>query len=975
MMIQGTAPIETILYCSNDNSLVNNGFPDFDLNDPTYVTGALIPNGKSLNYYTVFDTGDIESYPGIPAVATDHPCEYWWGAAFPHNSPIYEPATTSTVLDSTFSSPPTAGWFAFWVSVAGDSTLATRPNWFQLEMQQFMQLQQYEWALVGASSPNLLSVLGTRQQSSAVPVVNGAVSVPPPPATPIAFSTNTGGILGSAETRYYFEITNSPDMSELMFSEIIPVPYYLPNSSASSHVDFDAVISDYIANAIVGIARVDKTVLTDSNTIPLQFVQYYASLTDPNKVLPAGAIFLDAFDAASLSARIVLQYGNDHRIVVASNFQPTGYRLLLQIAQLDQALLRAFAAEQSPQVAGLLTATITQGIRAFPQRVSTKLQLDFGGMIGKFLYPFGVSFLLPIFVIVLVKEKEERIYIQMEVNGMKAIPYFISHYLTFMALYFVSTLLLVVAGLIAQLEFFTITDPAVLFLLFFLWGNAQTVLAFFFAALFNKSRTALVLVFLVVICSVIVSQSVDTVFLNSPSPVSLFLWPPFAFYRALLVINRCSFDKNLMPYNRTMLRLGNEVFSALMFLVLDLVLFGILAVYFHNVLPKDFGTRKPYYYPFASIWKMVSKKPKVYTHSETPSSSSPDFEDADVKSERALIESNTLPLAATLVTLNLFKSFPSKHRHDKVSQINARFNAVDGVSLFAESGAVFGLLGQNGAGKSTLLSILTGVQSLETGDAVVDGLDLRTQLDRIYRRIGVCPQFDVLWQDLTVRDHLLFYARLKGVYGRELHEVVGKAVREVQLVDKLHVQVGRLSGGQKRRVSIAIALLGDPRVIFLDEPTTGLDPEVRRLIWSIIQTAAHERNACIVLTTHSMEEAEALCSKIGILADGKLRCLANPLRLKQLYGSGYKLFFNAKEENVARACVWIEEVLPPGWKKLDSFATSISYEFPVGVGVLARLFEVVEKGKGEAGIDDWGLSQTTLDEIFAKILIEGQHKE
>jgi len=135
----------------------------------------------------------------------------------------------------------------------------------------------------------------------------------------------------------------------------------------------------------------------------------------------------------------------------------------------------------------------------------------------------------------------------------------------------------------------------------------------------------------------------------------------------------------------------------------------------------------------------------------------------------------------------------------------------------------------------------------------------------------VCPQHDILWDDLTIEEHLLFYARIKGIPPEKEQEAVQKAMDTVSLTKYKNSLSKNLSGGEKRRLSIAIALIGDGKVVFLDEPTTGLDPEVRRLIWDIINNAKSGRT--IILTTHSMEEAEVLCQKIGIMARGTLRCL------------------------------------------------------------------------------------------------------
>jgi ABC-type multidrug transport system ATPase subunit len=261
---------------------------------------------------------------------------------------------------------------------------------------------------------------------------------------------------------------------------------------------------------------------------------------------------------------------------------------------------------------------------------------------------------------------------------------------------------------------------------------------------------------------------------------------------------------------------------------------------------------------------------------------------------------------------------------------------------------------------------LVGLYEKSSGEAKLAGYDLETQSEYVYRKIGVCPQFDILWEDLTVEEHLYFYARLKGISAADEASAVNESLKRVSLVDLRRNLSKALSGGEKRRLSIAIALVGNPSVVFLDEPTTGLDPEVRRLIWNIISEAKSGKS--IILTTHSMEEAEALCGRIGIMAKGTLRCLANPTRLKQLYGSGFKLFFNSLESSTEEASKFIESLLPEGWTKIDAFATNVSYEFPAVDGTIGSLFEQIEQEKSKHGILDWGLGQTTLEEVFIRLI-------
>jgi len=215
---------------------------------------------------------------------------------------------------------------------------------------------------------------------------------------------------------------------------------------------------------------------------------------------------------------------------------------------------------------------------------------------------------------------------------------------------------------------------------------------------------------------------------------------------------------------------------------------------------------------------------------------------------------------------------------------------VDDITFGVNAGECLGLLGPNGAGKTTLIHSLIGVYTPTAGYARLAGYNIHTDMKQVFKRIGICPQHDILWNDLTVEDHLLFYARLKGIKRGEEKAAVNESLNNVGLENFKHNLVRGLSGGERRRVSIAIALIGNPKLIFLDEPTTGLDPDVRRLIWSIINDISHNRT--IVITTHSMEEAEVLCNRIAIMSHGTVRCCNTSLRLKEIYGAGFRLTYS-----------------------------------------------------------------------------------
>ena len=155
----------------------------------------------------------------------------------------------------------------------------------------------------------------------------------------------------------------------------------------------------------------------------------------------------------------------------------------------------------------------------------------------------------------------------------------------------------------------------------------------------------------------------------------------------------------------------------------------------------------------------------------------------------------------------------------------------------------------------------------------------------IHSEMGVCPQHDVLWNDLTAEEHLLFYGRLKGFSGNVLNKMVKVAMDSVQLGEHRAKLVGMFSGGMKRRLSCACSLIGNPSIVYMDEPSTGLDPASRHRLWSVIQQA--KGNKSIVLTTHSMEQADVLCERIAIMSDGFLQCIGTGSELKLRFGEGY----------------------------------------------------------------------------------------
>ena len=191
--------------------------------------------------------------------------------------------------------------------------------------------------------------------------------------------------------------------------------------------------------------------------------------------------------------------------------------------------------------------------------------------------------------------------------------------------------------------------------------------------------------------------------------------------------------------------------------------------------------------------------------------------------------------------------------------------ALDGVSLTVKKGELFGLLGVNGAGKTTLIKILVGLSKKSGGSVIIDGKNLDEKIDEIKEIIDISPQETSVANNLTVRENLEFFAR---VYGKDNEELIQKTVGIFHLEEVLNQKARTLSGGYKRRLSIAIALISQPKILFLDEPTLGLDVFARRELWNIIKKLKNE--VTIILTSHYLEEIEHLCDRVAILSKGKL---------------------------------------------------------------------------------------------------------
>ena len=281
-------------------------------------------------------------------------------------------------------------------------------------------------------------------------------------------------------------------------------------------------------------------------------------------------------------------------------------------------------------------------------------------------------------------------------------------------------------------------------------------------------------------------------------------------------------------------------------------------------------------------------------------------------------------------------------------------------------GECFGLLGLNGAGKTSVFNMITGVRSVSSGSIRISGQDIHRARLSAYRLMGYCAQFDSLFPLLTGREQLLLYGRLRGMSGRELAQRVDQLIGRLCLGEYADMPSGRYSGGNKRKLSTAIALVSRPSLLLLDEPTAGIDPYAKQFLWKLIRELTSE-GVSSLLTTHSMSECEALCTRIGIMNQGRLQCIGSPQHLKSKFGQGYVMKFHlAPTEEHQQLLREVERRLPQARLK-NEHQSLLDFQLEGEFSLSETLSHVFAIMKGFP-IQEFSIGQTTLDDVFLRIV-------
>jgi len=580
----------------------------------------------------------------------------------------------------------------------------------------------------------------------------------------------------------------------------------------------------------------------------------------------------------------------------------------------------------------------------------------------------------------IVHEKETRLREQMKMMGIGQGPIMASWLVTYGVMFGLIALLIT---LVAHANLFSASDPFLVFSFFFLFGLDIVAFAFMISVLFDRAKTASTAGVSLFFAAYFAFFAVNSPNASASSKAAVSFLAPTAFGIGSMVLAHYeSGGEGVQWSNAWDAPSPNDLSFAtvLSYFIFDFLIYVALGFYLDQVVPSEFGVKRKWTFLCSPrFWKGEAEFDDALASSSSSAAAAAaganDDDDDDVEQSvgAAVVEQvgpalQQLAQAKRCVTTSkLSRKFRTPGGGVKV--------ALQGLDVTCYEGEIFCLLGQNGAGKSTTINLLTGMMQPSSGSARVLGLDVATQMDDIRRTMGVCPQHDCLWDELTVREHLAFVASVRGL-GAGADKAIAQQISQVGLAEKTDARSCTLSGGQKRKLSLAMALLGNSRIVFLDEPTSGMDPYSRRFTWNLLQN--NRAGRVIILTTHFMDEADALGDRIGIMAHGRLKLCGSSHFLKAHYGVGYTLTMvgergasaepGRKTPLSASMTTLVERMLPEA-SMLSSMGQEVTYQVPFEASKrFPALFKELDNNRDQ--VLAYGVSVTTLDTVFIRVSLE-----
>ena len=667
---------------------------------------------------------------------------------------------------------------------------------------------------------------------------------------------------------------------------------------------------------------------------------------------------------------------------------------------------------------GNTNAQVNYGV--MPMKYTTYLEDTFGRFIG-FILPFFlvIAYLIPLTMLVsrMVTEKETKAKEGMKIMGLTEGTYFLSYFLQ----YFIQNVLYSVVNSVILRQVFDDTGVVYLFLFFMLYGMNVFALAFFFQSMMDKTRLAMIVSILLYFTMYFVSVAVLSEEVDKLPKIIASLLPPTALQLGINTL--AQFDSNGLKFTSKSVSVEYSSFSVrdmyVMFAV-DIVLYLFLGYYLQNIISHEFGISRPVYFLCTKKYWGCGGSSRNKTQmgnkellASGGSNSGKQYGNKDNNAELLNIRSNVQMIPdsklneqvymlnkhsqqqqqCTTATYenyfqneNLYSDKTNPKDCLRIMNLRKEFDdgkvAVKNVNINLYKDEIFALLGHNGAGKSTTISMLSGLYEATSGQAIYDNMNilLDSNMDIFRSRLGICPQHDVLFEELTVEEHLKMFCVFKGVDSASISSEIHKSLKDFELFDKRNVQVKNLSAGQRRKLSISIALAGGSEVIFLDEPSSGMDITSRRSLWEILKQCT--RDKIIVLTTHYMEEASVLGKRIGIISDGEMKCIGTPLFLIEKFGKYISITItkevNAVDDDIIR---FFEQQVQDEKLKYEVLSEEILFRIPKHTVKgeefnIVKFFNELDRNVNALRIRSYGAAMPTLEDVFLNVaMIDKEHKQ
>ena len=583
------------------------------------------------------------------------------------------------------------------------------------------------------------------------------------------------------------------------------------------------------------------------------------------------------------------------------------------------------------------------GLNSYPPIVNNSRNYDTIEPVLGYLISLQFSFIFLSFSIQMLEEKDLKLEKLLERQGIGALKYIVSWLINYLFVGLIANIACVLGGIQILQCFY-----GLFFIDLILYNLAQFALLYFIVSLSSNKKTGLILVNIICFGSLILGFVLNQGGSHRFIQLLFDIFPNtniFCSTRAIIKLQRLgkySWDYLILKYCQI-----SYLDTVIMFIV-EIFLYLLISIFMKNY--KKSGL------PFLDFIKSCFIKVA---------------RDTDTNLENIIKNNDELTLERNHEELNeANKALKSENLYLSIKNITKKYNELVAVNNFSGElfkNEIFCLLGHNGAGKTTLIKMISGIEDPNGGDIFLNNISVITNKDYLYHNIGLCEQDDIFFDYLTIEEHLKYMMEIKGVKGDK--EQINSLINKIDLKGKKDSICKTLSGGEKRKLCIALALVGNSQLVLLDEPTSGMDVMAKRALWDFLKEFKKEK--IIILTTHSLDEAEYLGDRIGIMSSGDFICSGTSSYLKSKYPCGFNLnllvnssvFNDNNKQQLYNQLLQYEPKLEIKISSKGLFSLNIQSNNKN----IKEIFDIIETNKEQYGIEDYTVSSTSLEDVFLKL--------